>query len=90
MTKSEFISKVAQSAQMSKTEATQALNTILEAMQEALIEDGRVILTGFGIFWTEKKEEHQGRDPRTGEAIAVPARIAVKFKAYSQLKNKLQ
>ena len=90
MTKSEFISKVAQSAQMSKTEATQALNTILEAMREALIEDGRVILTGFGIFWTEKKEEHQGRDPRTGEAITVPARIAVKFKAYSQLKNKLQ
>lgn len=90
MTKSELISKVALSAQMSKTEATQALNTVLEAIQEALVEDGKVILTGFGMFWTEKKEEHQGRDPRTGEAITVPVRTAIKFKAYSQLKNRLQ
>ncbi|MBQ3172514.1 MAG: HU family DNA-binding protein [Mailhella sp.] len=42
------------------------------------------------MFWTEKKDEHQGRDPRTGEAITVPARTAIKFKAYSQLKNRLQ
>ncbi len=89
MTKSELISKVALSAQMSKTEATQALNTVLEAMQEALVEDGKVILTGFGVFWTEKKEAHQGRDPRTGEAITVPAKAVIKFKAYSQMKGKI-
>ena len=50
MTKAELIAKVAQTAQMSKTEASQALNTVLEAIQEALVEDGKVILTGFGIF----------------------------------------
>ena len=90
MTKAELIAKVAQSAQMGKTEANQALNAVLDAMQEALAKEGKVILTGFGMFWTEKKDEHQGRDPRTGEAITVPARTAIKFKAYSQLTNRLQ
>lgn len=90
MTKAELIAKVAQSAQMSKTEASQVLNSVLDAMQEALVEDGKVVLTGFGIFWTEKKEERQGHNPRTGEAITVPARTAIKFKPYAQLKEKIQ
>ena len=89
MTKAELIAKVAQSAQMGKTEANQALNAVLDAMQEALAKDGKVILSGFGMFWTEKKDERLGRDPRTGETITVPARTGIKFKAYSQLKEKI-
>ena len=90
MTKSELIAKVAQSANLSKTEASQTLNSVLEIMQDALIEEGKVILTGFGMFWTEKKEERQGHNPRTGEAITVPARTVIRFKPYSQFKNKIQ
>ena len=89
MTKAELIAKVAQSAQMGKTEANQDLNAVLDAMQEALAKDGKVILSGFGMFWTEKKDERLGRDPRTGETITVPARTGIKFKAYSQLKEKI-
>ena len=53
MTKAELIAKVAQSVQMGKKEANQALNAVLDAMQEALAKEGKVILTGFGMFWTE-------------------------------------
>ena len=60
MTKAELIAKVAQSAQMGKTEANQALNAVLDAMQEALAKEGKVILTGFGMFWTEKKGRASG------------------------------
>ena len=55
MTKAELIAKVAQSVQMGKKEANQALNAVLDAMQEALAKEGKVILTGFGMFWTEKR-----------------------------------
>ena len=90
MTKAELIAKVAQSAQMGKTEANQTLNAVLDAMQEALAKEGKVILSGFGMFWTEKKEERQGHNPRTGEAITVPARTVIRFKPYSQLKTKIR
>ena len=60
MTKAELIAKVAQSAQMGKTEANQTLNAVLDAMQEALAKEGKVILTGFGMFWTEKRMNIRG------------------------------
>ena len=63
MTKAELIAKVAQSAQMGKTEANQALNAVIDAVQEALAKEGKVILSGFGMFWTEKRDEHHGRGP---------------------------
>ena len=60
MTKAELIAKVAQSVQMGKKEANQALNAVLDAMQEALAKEGKVILTGFGMFWTEKRMNIRG------------------------------
>ena len=90
MTKAELIAKVAQSAQMGKTEANQALNAVLDAVQEALAKEGKVILSGFGMFWTEKKDEHQGRDPRTGETIEVAAAKVPTFAAGKALKDAVQ
>ena len=60
MTKTELIAKVAQSAQMGKTEANQALNAVIDAVQEALAKEGKVILSGFGMFWTEKGTSIRG------------------------------
>ena len=51
--------------------------------------EGKVALTGFFTFSAEKKPAKQGRNPKTGETVKIPARVAVKGKAGSKLKEAL-
>lgn len=90
MTKSELIDKIAESAQVSKTDASQALNTILTEIQESLVREGKFSLVGLGAFFVEEAKERKGHNPRTGESLIIPARMNVKFKPSSLLKQKLQ
>ena len=58
MTKAELIAKIAESAQVSKTDASQALNTILTEIQESLVREGKFSLVGLGAFlWKRPKKE---------------------------------
>ena len=54
-----------------------------------LKKEGKVTLTGFATFTAEKKEAKTGRNPKTGEAVEIPARVAAKIKAGSKLKEAL-
>ena len=90
MTKSELIDKIAESAQVSKTDASQALNTFLTEIQESLVREGKFSLVGLGSFFVEEAKERKGHNPRTGAPLIIPARMNVKFKPSSLLKQKLQ
>ena len=90
MNKSELVSAIAEGAQLSKAQAKAALDAAIEAVGAALAKDDKVTLVGFGTFSVAKKEERQGINPRTKQAIVIPARKAVKFKAGSELNDKVK
>lgn len=90
MNKTELINAIAEKGQLSKVEAKRALDATLDAIAGALASDEKVTLVGFGTFSIAKKEARTGINPRTKEAITIEARKAVKFKAGSELVEKVK
>jgi DNA-binding protein HU-beta len=87
VTKSEFVDQVAGRAQMSKGEATKAVDAVLETVQEVLQRGGDVSFTGFGKFSVADRGARQGVNPQTGEKIQIPASRVPRFSAGSALKS---
>ena len=87
MNKSELIEKIAQTADISKTKAEEALNATIEAVTTALKKGDEVKLIGFGTFKVSNRAATTGRNPRTGEAIKIPASKQAKFVAGKALKD---
>ncbi len=87
MNKNELIAKVAADAKLTKGEAGEAVEATLENIQAALQRGDDVRLVGFGTFSVSSRAATQGRDPRTGAAIAIPASKNAKFKAGKSLKE---
>ncbi|MCL5237591.1 MAG: HU family DNA-binding protein [Nitrospirae bacterium] len=81
MTKGELIEKVASGAKMTKAEAGRALDTMIAAVKGALKKGQKVTLVGFGTFSVSKRKARQGRNPRTGATIKIPAAKVPKFSA---------
>lgn len=80
MTKAELIEKVAKSAGITKAQANDAINGFVDSVRNGLKKDGtRITLMGFGTFSTIKRKARTGRNPRTGQAIKIPATRAPKF-----------
>lgn len=86
MNKNDLIATVAQSTGMSKSDAAKAVDGVLDSITDSLKSGGEVRLVGFGTFSVAKRAASQGRNPRTGEAIKIPASIQPKFKAGKGLK----
>ena len=89
MNKKELIDAVAAKAGMPRTQAAHAVDAALAAITEALNNDEKVQLLGFGSFEPKVRPARTGRNPRTGEALEIPASRSVGFKAGSALRAKL-
>jgi len=87
MTKSELIDAIAEKAGLSKADASKALSATLESVTDALKAGEKVALIGFGTFGVSLRAARTGKNPQTGEAIAIPASKAAKFKAGQKLKD---
>ena len=87
MTKSELSTKVAAQASLSAAAADRAVNAVFSTITDALANEETVALTGFGTFSTKNREARQGRNPRTGESIAIAASRAPSFKAGKSLRD---
>lgn len=85
MNKGDLIGKIAESAGISKAQATQALNTTLDAIGSALKDGDKVTLIGFGTFSVSHRKARQGRNPQTGETLTIAAKNLVKFKPGKEL-----
>lgn len=81
MNKNDLIAQVAESADMTKTDASKAVDAIFDAISAALKGGTEVRLTSFGTFSVSHRKATTGRNPRTGEAINIAARNVPKFKA---------
>lgn len=89
MSRTELVNFIAEEAGLSKADATRALDAMNKGVVKGLKESGKVTLTGFVTFTAKNKEASTARNPKTGEVVPVPARVAVTIKAGSKLKDAL-
>ena len=87
MTKQNLVNYIAEETGLTKADSTRALDAVLNGIVKGLKEEGKVTLTGFCTFTKQHKEARQGRNPRTGETVNIPARNAVSIKAGAKLKD---
>ena len=87
MTKADLVDKIAATAGITKVAAEKALTAFLGSVQDQLVKQGKLTLTGFGTFVVEKRQERKGRNPRTGAVIKIPATKVVKFRVGKTLKD---
>lgn len=87
MTKAEFIGKIANKTGLGQAAAERAFTSFIEVVTETLRDEGRLALTNFGTFTVSERKERQGRNPRTGDPLTIPACKVVKFSPGKQLKD---
>ena len=89
MTKTDLVNYMAEETGLTKADATRALDAMMSGVIKGLKKENKVALTGFLTFTAKKKDAKKGRNPRTGEVVNIPARVAVTIKAGSKLKDAL-
>lgn len=87
MNKNELAEAVAQATGKSKKLAGTIISAALDEMARTLAAGGKVSLSGFGAFGVRERPAHEGRNPRTNEAIHIPAAKALVFKAGKALRD---
>jgi DNA-binding protein HU-beta len=90
MTKAELIAKIASADGIAKSQAEKALDGFISAVSGALATGDKITLVGFGTFSVWARPQREGRNPRTGEKIKIPASKVVKFKAGKTLSEKVK
>ncbi len=87
MNKSELIDAVAGAADLSKADASRAVDGVIESVTQALKSGDQVTVVGFGTFLVRQRNARAGRNPRTGETIQIKASKVPAFKAGKALKD---
>ena len=89
MSKTELVEFIASHANLTKADATRALDACVEGITSGLKSEGKVTLVGFGTFSAKKRNGRDGINPLTKEAIKIPAKVVASFKAGNKLKDAL-
>ena len=87
MTKAELVKEVARSNGLTRPEAQIVAQTVLDVIGQALKSGEKVELRGFGSFRHRQRTPYQARNPKTGEAVQVPAKRVAYFKPGKELKR---
>ncbi|WP_102958272.1 DNA-binding protein HupB [Mangrovicella endophytica] len=87
MNKNELVAAVAEKAELSKQQATAAVDAVFDAMQSAMADGGDIRLVGFGTFSVSHRAASKGRNPSTGAEVDIPARNVPKFTPGKGLKD---
>ena len=87
MTKSEFVDQVAAESNLSKGDAGDAVDAVLQVIEDTLKRGGEISFTGFGKFSVADRGARQGVNPQTGERIQIAASRVPRFSAGSGLKK---
>lgn len=89
MNKTEFIDSISVGAGLSKADAKRAYDAAVEAITATLVKGDKLALLGFGTFSVSERPAREGINPATKEKIQIAAKKVVKFKAGSELADKL-
>ena len=87
MNKTELVNAIAEDAKLSKVDAKAALDATLKAISNALANNDKVALVGFGTFAVSEKAARTGINHSTKEKIQIPAKKVVKFKPGTELSD---
>ncbi len=90
MTKTDLINAVAEKAELTKKDADKAIAAVIDSITETLARGEKVQLVGFGTFEIRERAERTGRNPRTKEAMTIPASKAPVFKAGKAFKDAIK
>ena len=85
MTKSDFVDRVASESGLSKKDAGSAVDAVISTIENALKSGEEVSFTGFGKFHVANRGAREGRNPRTGDTMTIPASKVPRFTAGSGL-----
>jgi integration host factor subunit beta len=89
MTKSELIETISTRIDVPKKRAEDVVNAVFESMKEALLEEERIEIRGFGSFSIREHRAKRGRNPRTGDTVDVDEKRTVHFKAGKELRDRV-
>ncbi len=87
MIKADIVMKVSDVSNVPRIKAVQAVDTIIDAMKDALCDGRRIELRGFGVFQVRDRKKGVGRNPKTGVEVAITPGRTVRFKPGKDLKN---
>lgn len=89
LTKADLIESTAEANGFPKKQATDTIETLLEIMKSTLESGEDVLISGFGKFCVNEKNERRGRNPATGTDLMLPARKVVTFKCSGKLRDRI-
>jgi len=89
LTKSQTMAALSESTGMSKKDVGMFMDKLMELAYKQVKDAGEFVLPGFGKLVKVRREARQGRNPATGETIAIPAKTVVKFRVAKQAKDAL-
>jgi len=89
MNKSELIAELSESIELTQRKAEMVVKTIFDSMADALARSDRIEIRGFGSFVVKQYDPYTGRNPKTGEKIAVNSKKLPFFKVGKDLKNRI-
>ena len=87
MNKTELVNSVAEATELSKKDASKAVDAVFETIQSALADGDKVQLIGFGNFEVRERAARKGRNPQTGAEIDIAASKVLAFKPGKALKD---
>ena len=88
MTKAELVEKVSEKVEgLTKKQTEVIINTIFDGIKDALSAGDKIEIRGFGSFKIRERREREGRNPKTGSPVSVPAKKVPFFKAGKELKE---
>ncbi len=87
MIKADIVNRVAESCDIPRIKAAEAVDTILDGIKDALTAGKRIELRGFGVFQVRNRKRGVGRNPKTGVEVAISPGKTVRFKPGKELKN---
>lgn len=89
MNKGELVDQVAQKATVTKKQADAVITATFDAIMEAVSEGDKVTLVGFGSFESRERKAREGRNPKTGEKMEIPATKVPAFSAGKSFREKV-
>ena len=90
MNKSELVAHMAKEAGITQEQASKGIGALIGAVQNTLASGNDVVLVGFGTFSVSERKARTGKNPRTGEAVQIPAKRVPQFKAGKALKDAVE
>ena len=87
MTKAELIDALAQETDFSKRQVGELVDLLLDEIRNALMQGDKVQLIPFGSFVVRERKKREGRNPKTGESLTIPARRVPAFSAGKGLRD---